>query len=85
MSIEWPVAVKPTIDQRTTLSAANLTVDTTAYAARRDERPDPLEGHRHGVRPHAGTPVDLVWSTVVGNRVNCTGKCWNFVSVPLGG
>jgi hypothetical protein len=28
--------------------------------------------------------VDLVWSTVVGNRVNCTGTCWSFVSIPLG-
>jgi hypothetical protein len=30
------------------------------------------------------TPVDLEWGTVVGNRVNCTGTCWAFVSVPLG-
>ena len=30
------------------------------------------------------TPVSLVWSTVVGNRVNCSGTCWSFVSVPLG-
>jgi len=35
-----------------------------------------------GLVPSA--PVDLIWSTVVGNRVNCTGTCWNFVSVPLG-
>ncbi|MGZ8694409.1 MAG: hypothetical protein ACXWYS_03115, partial [Gaiellaceae bacterium] len=34
-----------------------------------------------GLTPAA--PVDLVWSTVVGNRVNCTGTCWSFVSVPL--
>ena len=26
----------------------------------------------------------LVWSTVVGNRVNCTSTCWAFVSQPLG-
>jgi hypothetical protein len=36
----------------------------------------------NGLTP--GAPVDLVWSTVVGNRVNCTGTCWSFVSVPLG-
>ena len=36
----------------------------------------------HGLVPNA--PVDLEWSTVVGNRVNCTGTCWSFVSVPLG-
>ena len=35
-----------------------------------------------GLTPSA--PVSLVWSTVVGNRVNCTGTCWSFVSVPLG-
>ena len=36
----------------------------------------------NGLTPSA--PVSLVWSTVVGNRVNCTGTCWSFVSVPLG-
>jgi hypothetical protein len=29
-------------------------------------------------------PVQVAWSTVVGNRVNCSGTCWSFVSVPLG-
>jgi hypothetical protein len=31
-----------------------------------------------------GAPVDLEWSTVVGNRVNCSGTCWTFASIPLG-
>ena len=35
-----------------------------------------------GLTPNA--PVDMEWATVVGNRVNCTGTCWSFVSVPLG-
>ena len=35
-----------------------------------------------GLTPNA--PVELQWSTVVGNRVNCTGTCWSFVSIPLG-
>ena len=35
-----------------------------------------------GSRPN--TSVDLGWATVVGNRVNCTGTCWSFVTVPLG-
>ena len=42
--------------------------------ARLDERPDPLEDEgrpRPGLTPNA--PVDLLWTTVVGNRVNCTG------------
>ena len=32
----------------------------------------------------AGKPVAAEWSTVVGNRVNCTGTCWTFASIPLG-
>jgi hypothetical protein len=83
--IEWPVTVKPTIDQRTTLSAANLTVDTTARAALSSTGGPILSKVTvTGTGLTAGAPVDLVWSTVVGNRVNCTGTCWNFVSVPLG-
>jgi hypothetical protein len=82
--LDWPVVVKPTIDARTTLSAANLAPDSKATAD-----VAPASGailtrttvSASGLTP--STAVDLVWSTVVGNRVNCTGTCWSFVSVPL--
>ncbi len=81
---EWPVSVKPTIDARTTLSVANLMPDTSARASLNSSSGTILSKttvSATGLTPSA--PVDLVWSTVVGNRVNCTGTCWNFVSVPL--
>ena len=82
---EWPVKVKPTIDARTTLSAANLASDSKATATLSAAAGFVLSKttiRAAGLTPSA--PVDLVWSTVVGNRVNCTGTCWSFVPVPLG-
>jgi hypothetical protein len=32
----------------------------------------------------SSAPVSLVWSTVVGNRVDCASTCWIFASTPLG-
>ena len=84
-SIDWPAVVKPTIDARTTLSAANLGVSTAAALELSSTSGSVLSKvtlKATGLTP--GAPVDLAWSTVVGNRVNCTGQCWNFVSVPLG-
>lgn len=84
-TVEWPLAVTPTVDARTTLSAASgeavppgtMTLDRTSGPI--------LTKVSVSVKGlEAGKPVDLSWSTVVGNRVNCTGTCWNFVQVPLG-
>jgi hypothetical protein len=83
--IEWPAAVKPTIDMRTTLDAAKLAPASTAKAQLSVASGAILSKttiSASGLNPSA--PVDLTWATVVGNRVNCTGTCWNFVSVPLG-
>ncbi len=83
--VEWPVSVKPTIDARTTLAAANLAPNSTASAELDSSSGAILSKvtvSATGLAPNA--PVDLAWSTVVGNRVNCTGTCWSFVSVPLG-
>src|SRR5512133_289425 len=83
--IDWPVAVEPTLDARTTLSATGLAAGTTA-TARLSSTAGPglskVDVSASGLTP--GAPVDLVWSTVVGNRVNCSGTCWSFVSIPLG-
>jgi hypothetical protein len=83
--IDWPANVAPTLDARTTLAATGLPASTTATAQLSSSTGPVLskvDVTAAGLTPSA--PVDLVWSTVVGNRVNCTGTCWSFVSVPLG-
>jgi len=84
--VDWPVAVKPTVDARTTMSAltvspgskAAVALDTTKGAVNTKVAVEVT-----GLTPNQ--PVTLDWATVVGNRVNCTGTCWTFVSVPLTG
>lgn len=83
--IDWPTNVTPTLDAKTTLQLAAAGVAGTATASLSSS-----EGFVNtkvnltagGLAPNA--PVDMEWATVVGNRVNCTGTCWSFVSVPLG-
>ena len=83
--IDWPVNVAPTVASRTTLASSGLAGATSASA-----RLSTTSGAvatkvavtAAGLTPNA--PVDLQWGTVVGNRVNCTGTCWTFVSIPLG-
>jgi hypothetical protein len=82
--IDWPVNVEPTLDARTTLSTAGLAPESTA-TAKLSSTSGPIlskvDVSASGLTPGAG--VELVWSTVVGNRVNCSGTCWSFVSIPL--
>jgi len=83
--VEWPATVAPTVDQRTTLLAANLDATGAATASLSSTSGQILtkvDVTAAGLAPNQ--VVDLAWSTVVGNRVNCTGTCWNFVSLPLG-
>jgi hypothetical protein len=83
--IDWPANVAPTVSARTTLDAAGLASGTTATATLSTTTGAVLTKVNvtaSGLTPSA--PVDMQWSTVVGNRVNCTGTCWTFVSVPLG-
>jgi len=83
--IDWPANVAPTVSARTTLDAAGLASGSTATATLTATSGAVLTKvgvSASGLTPNA--PVDLQWSTVVGNRVNCTGTCWSFVSLPLG-
>ena len=83
--VDWPSLVKPTVDSRTTLladsaapaSGARVSLGTTsgAVGAKVSLSAAGLE---------AGKPVVAEWSTVVGNRVNCSGTCWTFASIPIG-
>jgi hypothetical protein len=83
--IDWPANVAPTVATRTTLAAAGLSAGTSASAkltATTGAVMTKVGVTAAGLTPNA--PVELQWSTVVGNRVNCTGTCWSFVSIPLG-
>ena len=83
---DWPVRVKPTVDVARTLLAgetetpattARVTLSSTSGAVGKKVRVTAA-----GLT--AAKVATLEWATVVGNRVNCTGTCWKFVSVPLG-
>ena len=83
--MDWPVAVAPTIDARTTMQqVAPADGKTAAVTLSSPAGPvlSKVDVSASGLTP--SVPVDLVWATVVGNRVNCTGTCWSFVSIPLG-
>jgi len=83
--LDWPKQVAPTLDAKTTLQLASVAGGTTASASLASQAGQvntKVGLTATGLLPN--TPVDLEWSTVVGNRVNCTGTCWAFVSVPLG-
>jgi hypothetical protein len=83
--IDWPTRVAPTLDAKTTLQLAGLDSSSAATASLGSQAgavSTRVDLTASGLAPNA--PVDLEWSTVVGNRVNCTGTCWTFVSVPLG-
>ena len=82
----YPPAMTPTVDQRTTLSTAGLDPATKANMTLAPDHG--IVGSKFTVQvsgiPTKGTHT-LVWSTVVGNRVNCTtGTCWVYNPIPLG-
>lgn len=83
--IDWPAKVAPTLATRTTLATAGLSSGTSATAGLTTTSGAVLTKvgvNAAGLTPDA--PVELQWATVVGNRVNCTGTCWSFVTIPLG-
>jgi hypothetical protein len=81
--IDWPAKVSQTLAARTTLQlTASGTAATAKLAATSGAVNSKTALTASGLTPSA--PVDLEWSTVVGNRVNCSGTCWTFASIPLG-
>jgi hypothetical protein len=82
--LDWPVSVTPTLDAKTTLQVAGLSADKASATLSSTSGPvlSKVNVSATGLTPNL--PVSLVWSTVVGNRVNCSGTCWSFVSVPVG-
>jgi len=85
VSVDWPAQVDPTVSARTTLQSADLAVgsEVSATLANTSGPVDSSVG-LHATGFSLGDPVDLVWSTVVGNRVDCKGTCWTFASNNLG-
>jgi len=82
--IDWPSHVVPTLDAPTTMIPDAVSPDSNA-TAQLSSTTGPVFSSVNVTASslEPSTPVDLVWSTVVGSRVNCTSTCWSFVSVPL--
>jgi hypothetical protein len=82
--LDWPVSVTPTLDAKTTLSAVGGAAGSARATLSSTSGPvmSKVGVSASGLTP--STAVSIVWSTVVGNRVNCSGTCWSFVSLPLG-
>ena len=84
-TLDWPAAIQPTMNERTTFVPANVVASSSATA-----RLDSTSGQilsKVNVTASGLTPnvtAALQWTSVVGNRVNCTGTCWNFVNQQLG-
>lgn len=84
-SIEYPAIVEPVVSQRTTLSDVGLDPNTKAVAAL--STTSGIVGAKVTLNVTGLTSTgshQIVWSSVVGNRVNCTGTCWVYNGVPLG-
>ncbi len=82
--IDWPASVAPTLSARTTMGTLGLAAGQASASVSSTSGPilSKVDVSAKGLAPSQA--VSLVWSTVVGNRVNCSGTCWSFVSVPLG-
>ena len=84
--VKYPPKMTPTVSQRTTLGNAGLDPSTKAEMSL---TPDSgIVGSKTKIKV-TGIPTKgihtLVWSTVTGNRVNCTtGTCWVYNPIPLG-
>ena len=83
-SVEQPKAVTATIAERTTLQNANLAAGSAA-TAQLSSTSGPILSKTtiSAAGLVAGQPYVVQWASVVGNRVNCTGQCWNFVNQVL--
>jgi len=82
----YPKLMTPTVTQRTTLADVGLDPNTKAVMTLSPERG--IVGSKTTIKA-TGIPTKgvhtIVWSTVTGNRVNCTtGTCWIYNPIPLG-
>jgi hypothetical protein len=80
--IDWPTKVQPTVDAKTTLQLLSTSNAQASLSATSGQVNSKVDLTASGLAPSTATTLD--WSTVVGNRVNCTSTCWSFTSVPVG-
>jgi hypothetical protein len=82
----FPAQVTPTSDLHTTLTNTGLDPNTQAVMSLSvASGPILTKVNVKTAKVIADGTYQLVWSTVVGNRVNCpTSTCWAFSSIPLG-
>jgi hypothetical protein len=79
-----PKSYVTTVSQRTTLSDAGLDPNTKAVATLSTDRGPVLTKTTFSATGLTSTGThQLVWASVVGNRVNCSGTCWAYNSIPL--
>lgn len=87
-TINYPANMTPTVEQRAGIGISSSAFDTASTAV-------PTLSVNRGVVDSKTTlkvsglsttgTHNLVWSTVVGNRFNCTiGTCWVYSPIPLG-
>ncbi len=84
-TVTFPAQVTPTSPLRTTLTSVGL--DPNTQATMTLSQPGGPILSKVNVKVSKVTmdgTYQLVWSTVIGNRVNCNGTCWAFNQVPLG-
>jgi len=82
----YPKLMTATVTQRTTLADVGLDPNTKATMVLSPDRG--IVGSKTTIKV-TGIPTKgvhtIVWSTVTGNRVNCTtGTCWIYNPIPLG-
>jgi len=86
--IDFPSAVTPTVNEVTTLAKANLDPSSAAVATLSQSSGHVGSKVMLNVSGLSGSSSEeLVWSSVVGSRVNCPSgstSCWAFTSTPLG-
>ncbi|HQU26161.1 MAG TPA: hypothetical protein PLS29_03920 [Acidimicrobiales bacterium] len=86
--VDWPASVTPTVSQFATAASAGVDPSSTATASL-STTSGPV-GSRVTVTStglSGSGPDQLVWSSVVGSRVNCPNgatTCWAYASTPLG-
>ncbi len=84
-SMTWPATVTPTVTQVTTLGSVGLDPASTAVATLSPSRGPVMSKTTISVSGLTMTgTASLVWSTVVGSRVNCSGTCWLTQPLSLG-
>jgi hypothetical protein len=83
--VSYPPAMEPTVSLRTTLSKADL--DPVSNAVASLSVASGIVGSKTTVNVTGLTTTgshQIVWATVIGNRVNCTtGTCWIYNGIPL--